>query len=233
MKHQQGSATAILVGDEVLELAASGDSLDRAILLRELAPDASEIWVDDPDAQVQGVLAELGFTATRDLFKLGRRLPVEEEFELETRSFLPGIDDEAWLRVNNAAFAWHREQGGWTQDDLDARMAEDWFDPEGFLIHEQEGVLAGFCWTKVHPDEQPPVGEIYVIAADPSFHGIGLGRRLTLAGLDHLAAQGLGAAILYVDADNAPAVKLYDSLGFERLVTRRLFLRAPGPTDPH
>jgi mycothiol synthase len=58
------------------------------------------------------------------------------------------------------------------------------------------------------------MGEIYVIAVDPDFAGLGLGRALTLAGLDHLASKGLRIGMLYVDAGNTPAVRLYEKLGF-------------------
>jgi mycothiol synthase len=74
--------------------------------------------------------------------------------------------------------------------------------------------LAGFCWTKVHAEHDPPLGEIYVIAVDPDFGGRGLGRALTLRGLDHLARAGLHVGMLYVDASNEPATKLYAHLGF-------------------
>jgi mycothiol synthase len=143
-----------------------------------------------------------------------RSLPTEEHASIKTRSFNPGSDEEAWLEVNNRAFQWHPEQGGWTEETIKAREAQPWFDADGFLLYEPQGErgrLAGFCWTKVH---SPVLGEIYVIAVDPDFAGRGLGRQLTLAGLDYLASKGLNEAMLYVDAANTPAVKLYVELGF-------------------
>jgi mycothiol synthase len=121
----------------------------------------------------------------------------------------------AWLEVNNRAFAGHHEQGGWTLESLHRREREPWFDPEGFLLHEREGRLAAFCWTKIHLETTPVLGEIYVVAVHPDFHGLGLGRALTVAGLDHISEHGVGVGMLYVDEANAAAVSLYRSLGFE------------------
>ena len=130
------------------------------------------------------------------------------------RTFRPGEDEAAWLEVNNRAFAGHPEQGDWTLATIEAREAEDWFHPAGFLLAFDADGLAGFCWTKVHLDTQPVLGEIYVIAVDPDFHGLGLGRAMTIAGLDHLARAGVGVGMLFVDADNAAALGLYRDLGF-------------------
>jgi mycothiol synthase len=136
------------------------------------------------------------------------------------RAFRPGEDDEAWLALNAQAFAEHPEQGRWSPADLRVRLAEPWFDPEGFLLAAEEstGRLLGFHWTKVH--ERPGsarIGEVYVLGVDPTAHGGGLGRALTAAGLAYLRdRRGLDRVMLYVDESNTAAVALYERLGFAR-----------------
>ena len=131
--------------------------------------------------------------------------------------------------MNNRAFASHPEQGAWTRDDIEEREAERWFDPNGFLLHDIDGELAAFCWTKVHRDQTPALGEIYVIAVDPAFHGRGLGRSMTVAGLQSLSERGIEVGMLYVDAANVPAVTLYYDLGFTLHQVRRAFVLDPIP----
>jgi mycothiol synthase len=178
-------------------------------------------WVYEPTEAHTRVADLVGLAPGRDLWQMRVPLPLDETTALVTRPFVPGQDEEAWLEVNNAAFHWHPEQGGWTLDDVRHREAEAWFDPEGFLLHERDGRLAGFCWTKVH--QEPPLGEIYVIAVHPDFAGQGLGRALTVAGLEHLSTR-TQTGMLYVDADNGPAVKLYLDLGFTVHSTNRTFV---------
>lgn len=228
-------ARAGLDGSEALARLCSTDALDLAMygaallgmVLREAADaGATEVVVEVEGAgEVHDAMAAAhGLALRREILQLRRALPIGEPWQLDVRPFHPGTgDEEAWLAVNNRAFAWHPDQAGWTLDDLHARMGEPWFDPAGFLLHERDGRLAGFCWTKVHDDERPPVGEIFVIGVDPDAQGHGLGRALVLAGLDHLAAAGLRTGMLWVEADNAPARALYADLGFEPASNRRFW----------
>jgi mycothiol synthase len=129
-------------------------------------------------------------------------------------------DDAELLRVNNAAFAWHPEQGGWSQADIDVRRESSWFDPKGLFIAvdtDRPDRILGFHWTKVHDAAETgdaPVGEVYVVGIDPAAQGRGLGRLLTLAGLHYLRDRGLAEVLLYTEADNTAAVHTYTRLGF-------------------
>jgi mycothiol synthase len=183
--------------------------------VRRLGGGHLHLWVPKPTPETDAMASASGLVRGRDLFQMRRPLPIEDTHaRVETRSFRPGEDEQAWLVVNNRAFASHPEQGDWSLDTLLEREAEAWFDPHGFLLHERDGRLAASCWTKVHREENPPQGEIYVISVDPDFQGLGLGRALVLAGLDYLAGAGLTVGMLYVDAANQTAVALYRALGF-------------------
>lgn len=208
-------------------VAVRDDAVDTAVdAHRRRRDDAVVWWLDDPSAHDEAVATRLGLSVWRELYEMRRPLPHPQRADVPTRAFRPGVDDEAWLAVNNRAFATHGEQGGWTLDTLRLRFDEPWFDPDGFRVFDDDdGTLVAFCWTKLHTDEQPVVGEIYVIAVDPSAHGRGLGKQLTLAGLDSISDRGVTVANLYVDAGNTAAVGLYERLGFS--VHRRRVAFAP------
>ena len=192
------------------------------------------LWAHGDLPGAAGLARSAGFTRVRALWQMrmplaGAALP-SPVFPAGTtlRTFRPGQDEEAWLRVNGRAFADHPEQGSWTREDLALREAEPWFDPEGFFLAEREGTLAGFHWTKVHPAQggEQPIGEVYVVGTDPARQGGGLGRALTLAGLAHLRRAGLTQVMLYVDESNTPAVRMYTALGFTRWSADVMYRRA-------
>ena len=54
---------------------------------------------------------------------MSRPLPTGLAVEVATRHFVPGRDEDAFLDVNNRAFAGHPEQGAWTIELLRQREA--------------------------------------------------------------------------------------------------------------
>jgi mycothiol synthase len=217
------------LGRELLDALAEEVGAQGGGLLRLWAPRAS----GDDDS----LAATAGLRRERDLLNMRCRLPLEGAGStVSVRHFRPGEDEERWIRANNRAFGGHPEQGGWDPATLEQREREPWFDAEGFLLHEEGGRLAAFCWTKIDPGEEPGAGEIYVIGVDPDFQGRGLGREMTLAGLDWLASRGMSAGTLYVDSANRRAVSMYEGLGFsvdhiDRAYTTDLSARDRGSRD--
>jgi mycothiol synthase len=186
--------------------------------------EGTRIWAHGDLEAARATARAVGLEADRELLQMRRPLtdlpPVRIPPGVRIDTYR-GVDDDAdLLRVNNAAFAWHPEQGGWTPDDVTVREAEPWFDAAGLLLAvdvADPARVLGFHWTKVHPpgpDAPHPIGEVYVLAVDPAARGRRLGPALTLAGLAHLRDRGLDDVMLYVEADNAAAVRLYHDLGF-------------------
>jgi mycothiol synthase len=220
----EGSVLEIVVDPSVPDAAAVHDDvLEPAIdAFRAAGGGHLTWWTDVVDESARRIAEQAGLALERSLHEMRVALPLGSRSTVATRGFT-SADIDAWLRVNNRAFAGHPEQGGWDRDTLAARLTEPWFDADGFRLYEHDGVVAAFCWTKVHDEMTPPVGEIYVIGVDPDLHGRGLGRELTLAGLDWISDHGITEAMLFVDGGNVTALRLYERLGFQTRRTRYAF----------
>jgi mycothiol synthase len=222
---------ALLIEDQV-HLCVDPDQRDAGIgtglleaLLSDVWPRRSlEAWSHADHPAARRLATRHGFEVVRELWVMRRpaseALPdLEVPDGLVIRGFRPE-DTEALLALNAAAFADHPEQGQMDAAAFAERCAESWFDPAGLLVAVDtssaaapgDESLVGFHWTKVHDRDH---GEVYVVAIAPEAQGRGLGRLLTLAGLHHLHDRGVREVLLYVESDNAPAIRVYrDRLGF-------------------
>jgi mycothiol synthase len=196
-----------------------------AAALLEHAPEDVRVWAHGDHPAAIRLARRFGLRRVREMHRmLLDPLPLDlaqPRFPegVRLRAFVPGQDEPAVVEVNRRAFAWHPEQGALTVEDLRAAESEPWFDPAGFLLAvDTEDRLLGFHWTKIHTSATAsadgPIGEVYVLGVEPTVHGGGLGRALTLAGLRHLAGRGLHRVLLYVEGDNQPAIAVYSKLGF-------------------
>jgi mycothiol synthase len=188
----------------------------------------NQFWAHGTLEPARATASALGLVPVRELVQMRRSLrdirgPVPPVPGVQIRTYEGTSDDAELLRVNNAAFAHHPEQGGWTEVELAERRDEPWFDPAGLFLafgahdSDEAGRLLGFHWTKVHSD-QPGMGEVYILGVDPSAQRRGLGQTLTAVGIESLARRLAGAAeptvMLYAESDNVAAVRTYQNLGF-------------------
>lgn len=193
------------------------------------------LWAHGTNTTAHFLAHSLGYAKVRELWQMRRSLftHIDETTNpsgFRVRNFVIGEDEDSWLAANREIFSGHPDQGTWTKEDLQVRMSESWFDPAGFFLAIDEGnKIVGFNWTKIHgghkhgDHQHPEIGEIYVLGVLPNAAGSGLGRALTIRGLEYLRDHGLPAAMLYVEAQNERAIKLYESVGFTHWDTDIMF----------
>lgn len=245
--HDGGVAMAELVVHPRARRRGIGAAMGRAALAKTAGH--NQFWAHGTLEPARATASALGLVPVRELVQMRRSLrdspdPVvpDQVPGVRIRTYAGTADDAELLRVNNAAFAEHPEQGGWTATDLAERRGEPWFDPEGLFLafgdstSDHPDRLVGFHWTKVHQD-QPGLGEVYVLGVDPAAQRRGLGQMLTSIGIASLARRLAGpnnsaaepTVMLYVDSDNIPAVRTYQHLGFTTYSVDTAY--APAPTD--
>ena len=218
-------AAAFAVGDSPVELAVDPTHRRRghatALLHRLLAAGEDRFWAHGNLPAAQALAATHGLTSARVVLHLTRSgpppaaaVPTGIDIRPHEAADIPGI-----LQVNAHAFETHPEQGSMDLAAFERLTREEWFEPAGLFVAERAGTVVGFHWTK----RLGATGEIYVLAVKPESHTAGVGRALAVRGLGHLADHGVTQVELYVEADNAAAVALYESLGFTELARDVLY----------
>ncbi len=93
----------------------------------------------------------------------------------------------------------------------------------------EDASLTGFALFRVAADE----AELLTLAVAPDARRQGHARALMRAGLAAVQARGARACFLEVAAYNAPAIRLYQALGFGLQGRRNAYYCAPGmvPVD--
>jgi mycothiol synthase len=204
-------------------------------LLRRLIMESStplRVWAMGDTPAARALALGVGMVRQRELLIMERRL--DEKLPkpaippgVQIRTFVPGQDEQEWLRVNAAAFASHPEQALIDLDDLKDRMAESWFDARGFFVATKDGSMIGFHWTKQHQDQ---LGEVYVLGIAPWAARRGLGKALLLTGLRWLQQQGNSRVKLYVESDHQAAIELYLTYGFATASRDVMYAQGCGST---
>jgi mycothiol synthase len=220
-----GPSVELVVDPDHRSFGIGKQLLSKAV---EICGQNLRLWVHGENEAAAALANSFNFEKIRAVLQMQKQLTdIEKLPEIDPkiiiRSFLPGLDSNDWLSLNNKVFKDHPEQSDWQLSDLNHRLGEEWFDEKGFFIASLNNQMIGATWTKIHgalthdhggSHDHLAIGEIYITAVDPDYSGSGLGRALTITALNYLKYQGLTDAMLYVDFDNTRALKLYNSLGF-------------------
>jgi mycothiol synthase len=220
-----GPSVELVVDPDHRSFGIGKQLLSKAV---EICGQNLRLWVHGENEAAAALADSFNFEKIRAVLQMQKQLTDIEKLpkmdpKIIIRSFLPGLDSNDWLSLNNKVFKDHPEQSDWQLSDLNHRLGEEWFDERGFFIASLNNQMIGSTWTKIHgalthdhggSHDHLAIGEIYITAVDPDYSGSGLGRALTITALNYLKYQGLTDAMLYVDFDNTRALKLYNSLGF-------------------
>jgi mycothiol synthase len=199
----------------VVDPDARGRGLGATLLEALLAGGATLFWAHGDAPAARALAASHGLVAVRELLHLVGEVPPSGRVVVDAgggviETFLPTRDEQEWVTLNAITFANHPEQGLVTLEDVRQLETEPWFRADNFLVLRRGGRMIGYCWLKVEDGR----GEFYVVGVSPDHHGEGLGSLLFDAGLARLRELGIRSSHLYVEADNAPALRLYRSRGF-------------------
>ena len=92
-----------------------------------------------------------------------------------------------------------------------------------WLVAEEQGIVAGYVGSQSVLD----AADMMNIAVSPAFRRNGIGEKLVLALTDHLRKNNVIALLLEVRVSNAPAIALYQKLGFKQVGRRPRYYHNP------
>ena len=100
-----------------------------------------------------------------------------------------------------------------------------------FFVYELDGRIAGFYRATRYPGRVQHVASLGTLAVDPALHGQGVALAMVSQAIDELKAAGVKRVELCVESDNAPGLRFYEKLGFQREGTLRKFYRRAGAAE--
>ena len=101
-------------------------------------------------------------------------------------------------------------------DRLSRRSFKHWLaaDHRALLVADVEKTVAGYILIIYHPGTR--LARIYSIAVFPQYRGLGLAKQLMAAGEQAANEDGRLYLRLEVSVDNTPAIKLYETQGYQK-----------------
>gem|GEM_PF-6322519 len=135
------------------------------------------------------------------------RLVLKKGMTIKTFQEFP--DKQAWVGLVNGAL------GEWDLRTAEAFFfGEKHFAPWLCVFIFCDGKPAGTACGRIIEKKGKRTGEVHMVAVLPEVWGMGLGYAVTLDVLHRLRKSSAGDIVLRTDLWRAPAVKVYEKLGF-------------------
>ena len=176
------------------------------------------MWIAENDAWLGGWLEREGFRRTKPdvhmVCPLAAPLPAPSVPQGYTVRSSAGLDEVvARAAAQYGAFGSSAPVERYIER-FSRFMRSPVYDPHWDVVAaDPDGQIGAFCiaW----PDLLNKVGLFEPVGTHPDFQRRGLGKAVMLEALRRLQAAGMVQAIVSTPADNLPAVKLYEAVGFE------------------
>ena len=128
---------------------------------------------------------------------------------------MEATDVEAASRLESEAFSMP-----WSARDFLEMVEADY---ANYYVAEADGQMIGCCGIRNIAGE----GEITNVVVDAAYRNQGIGRKMMQYMLKKAAEQDITVCTLEVRVSNAPAIRLYESLGFKGEGVRPRFYEKP------
>jgi ribosomal protein S18 acetylase RimI-like enzyme len=112
---------------------------------------------------------------------------------------------------------WREDQRRAVEDACATKKGRVW-------VAEAGASVVGFVGVELHHPERS-MGELFMLAVDPDYQGLGIGTALTRFALDRLKEAGMKVAMVETGGDlgHAPARRVYEKAGYTLLPIARYF----------
>lgn len=212
--------SVIGIGSSSMGMAVRKNLIDWAINNAAQAAPIAHLSTRDNENELEKLVDQLGWSKVRRYLKLTTSsnislatAAVPDGFTVRT---MLGLDEVPELTyIQNEAFKEHFGYSPNAEDEIIAHLLAGNSSPDNIvMIHDVHEQLVAYCWTFIYERDGLKIGRIGMMGVLPTTRKKGLGRAIAEAGFNHLVRQKVSSIELDVDSENAPAIHVYSSLGF-------------------